>query len=185
MKAFITGLILGICVVPVLLYLYFLSGRAPVAAPDRPLPLEAFFAQTALHARMDREMPKSVPLAANEGTFLAGAQVYKYYCNGCHGMLGRPESPVAKGMSPHPPQLLEPGSMVTDDPPGESYWKVRNGIRLSGMPGFQASLSEEQMWQVSILLANADKVSDAVKQELTFTPPPPLPPPAPAAPAKK
>ena len=75
--------------------------------------------------------------------------------------------------------------MVTDDPPGESYWKVRNGIRLSGMPSFQASLSEEQMWQVSILLANADKVSDAVKQELTFTPPPPPPPPAPAAPAKK
>jgi len=169
----------------VLLFLYILSGRAPVAAPDRPLPLEEFIARTALHARINREMPKGVPLAVNEATILAGAQVYKRYCGGCHGMLGQPESPVAKGMSPHPPQLLEPDSMVTDDPPGESYWKVRNGIRLSGMPSFQASLSEEQMWQVSILLANADKVSDAVKQELTFTPPPPPPPPAPAAPAKK
>ncbi|MGA2630098.1 MAG: cytochrome c [Terriglobia bacterium] len=182
MKTFITGLIFGICLVPVLLFLYILSGRAPVAAPDRPLPLEEFIARTALHARMNREMPKTVPLAASEATILAGAQVYKRYCGGCHGMLGRPESPGAKGMSPHPPQLLEPDSMVTDDPPGESYWKVRNGIRLSGMPSFQASLSEEQMRQVSILLANADKVSDAVKQELTFTPPPP---PAPAAPAKK
>jgi thiosulfate dehydrogenase len=184
-KTFITGLIFGILLAPVLLYLYFLSGRAPVTAPDQPLPLEAFFAGTALHARMNREMPKTVPLAANDATLLAGAQVYKRYCGGCHGMLGRPESPGAKGMSPHPPQLLEPNSMVTDDPPGESYWKVRNGIRLSGMPSFQASLTEEQMWQVSILLANADKVSDAVKQELTFTPPLPPPPLAPAAPAKK
>ena len=182
MKRFITGLILGIFLVPVLLFLYILSGRAPVAAPDRPLPLEEFIARTALHTRMNREMPKSVPLAANEATILAGAEVYKHYCGGCHGMLGRPESPSAMGMSPHPPQLLEPASMVTDDPPGESYWKVKNGIRLSGMPAFQASLSEEQMWQVSILLANADKLSDAAKRELTFAPPPP---PAPAAPVKK
>jgi mono/diheme cytochrome c family protein len=44
---------------------------------------------------------------------------------------------------------------VTDDPAGETYWKVENGIRLSGMPGFKGALTDQQMWQVSILLANA------------------------------
>ena len=48
--------------------------------------------------------------------------------------------------------------MVTDDPPGESYWKVSNGIRMTGMPSFHESLSDTQMWQVSLLLANADKL---------------------------
>jgi thiosulfate dehydrogenase len=48
--------------------------------------------------------------------------------------------------------------MVTDDPAGETYWKVSNGIRMTGMPSFHQSLSETQMWQVSLLLANADKV---------------------------
>jgi thiosulfate dehydrogenase len=46
---------------------------------------------------------------------------------------------------------------VTDDPPGETYWKVANGIRLTGMPAFKDMLTDNQMWQVSLLLANADK----------------------------
>ncbi len=46
---------------------------------------------------------------------------------------------------------------VTDDPPGETYWKVANGIRLTGMPAFKDVLTETEIWQVSLLLANADK----------------------------
>jgi hypothetical protein len=34
------------------------------------------------------------------------------------------------------------------------------------MPAFKNSLSETEMWQVSLLLANANKISDAVKLEL-------------------
>jgi len=56
---------------------------------------------------------------------------------------------------------------VTDDEPGETYWKVANGIRLTGMPAFKQSLSDTQMWQVSLLLANANKIPDSVKQALT------------------
>jgi len=56
--------------------------------------------------------------------------------------------------------------MVTDDPVGESFWKVKNGIRLSGMPGFRESLSETQMWQVSALLAKADQLPPEVSAKL-------------------
>jgi mono/diheme cytochrome c family protein len=64
---------------------------------------------------------------------------------------------------------------VSDDPVGETYWKVRNGIRLSGMPSFDTLLNETQMWQVSVLLANADKplpanVIDTVKPGAAPTP---------------
>ena len=65
-------------------------------------------------------------------------------------------------MFPDAPQLLQKhhnGDVVgvSDDPPGETYWKVYNGIRLTGMPAFKTQLSETEMWQVSLLLANADK----------------------------
>lgn len=91
------------------------------------------------------------------------------------------QSAIAKGMFPKPPHLFR-GKGVTDDPPGETYWKVANGIRLTGMPGFKANLSDTQMWQVSLLLANADKISDAVKQQLA---PPQMPAPMePQSPAK-
>jgi len=50
--------------------------------------------------------------------------------------------------------------MVTDDTPGKTFWKAKNGIRLTGMPSFGASLSSEQMWQVSLLLANTNKLQE-------------------------
>jgi mono/diheme cytochrome c family protein len=46
---------------------------------------------------------------------------------------------------------------VSDDEAGETYWKVANGIRLTGMPAFSKVLSDTEMWQVSLLLKNADK----------------------------
>jgi thiosulfate dehydrogenase len=55
---------------------------------------------------------------------------------------------------------------VTEDEPGETYWKIFNGIRLSGMPGFSKSLTENQMWQIAILLANADKLPPSAKAAL-------------------
>ena len=64
------------------------------------------------------------------------------------------------GMFPKPPQLLQ-GHCVTDGPVGETSWKVKNGIRMTGMPAFVQSLSERQLWQVSLLPAQADKLPEA------------------------
>jgi mono/diheme cytochrome c family protein len=59
---------------------------------------------------------------------------------------------------------------VSDDPPGETYWKVANGIRLSGMPSYNQVLSDTEMWQVSVLLANADKPLPPAALELLKAP---------------
>jgi mono/diheme cytochrome c family protein len=71
-------------------------------------------------------------------------------------------------MFPAPPHLFR-GMGVTDDEPWETYWKVENGIRLTGMPGFKGRLSETQIWQVTVLVKNADKISDAAKAALLGT----------------
>ena len=163
---FVLGLIFGIILVPVVVVLYLLSGRAPVAASDPPMPFEKLIAKTALSAAIKKGMPTTVPMQANEATLLAGARVYREDCAMCHGRLNQPAPILAKGMSPRPPQLLQKEDMVTDDPPGKIYWQAKNGIRLTGMPGFKASLSEDQLWQVSIFLANADKLPASVQQEL-------------------
>jgi hypothetical protein len=80
---------------------------------------------------------------------------------------GKPPTPQAKGMFPKPPQLFKSDEMVTDDPPGVTFWKAANGIRLTGMPGFASSLSNMQLWQVSVLLAHADKLPPSVTARLT------------------
>ncbi len=168
MKSFIFGVVLGLLLVPFGGYLYIKSGSMPVATSDSPLPLEKFMAKTALRARIGKEYPRSVPIQPTEDNMVAGARIYREDCAFCHGLPQQPEPDAAKGMFPHPPQLFDPNHMVTDDPPGVTFWKAKNGIRLTGMPGFHARLSDNQMWQVSLLLANADKAPPAAMQELAM-----------------
>jgi len=175
---FLVGLLLGLLIVPFGLYMYLTGGSAPVAASDSDMPFENYFAHKALDARIAKDMPKPGPVASTEANYLAGADLYKQHCAVCHGLPLSPKTAIATGMYPHPPVLLE-GKGVTDDEPGESYWKIFNGIRLSGMPGFSKSLTETQMWQIALLIANADKLPASAKAALVAPPAPSLP----AAPA--
>jgi mono/diheme cytochrome c family protein len=160
MKGFILGLIIGLAAVPLAAFFYFRSGHPPVAVADAPFPLERQIGRGPLHARIAREMPARAPLSPSETNLMIGAQIYRQQCAACHGLYGRP-SDFAAHMYPRAPQLWAPHGNgvvgVSDDPPGETYWKVKNGIRLTGMPAFDQVLNETQMWQVTILLANADK----------------------------
>ncbi len=165
MRKFLIGLILGLIAVPAGVYFYFSTGIAPVATSAPPMPFEKTLAKMTQHARMDKEMPKSVPITADEAAFVAGAQIYKDHCAVCHGLPGQAQTAIAQGMFPKPPKLMD-GTGVTDDPPAESYWKVAGGIRMTGMPGFEKTLSTTQMWQVSLLVANADKLPKAAKDIL-------------------
>jgi thiosulfate dehydrogenase len=157
---FLFGLILGLLILPVAAFIYFKAGHPPVAVADPPFWLERELAHTPLHARIDKEMPQSAPIEPSDTNLETGAHIYRQQCAACHGLYGRPSS-FAKTMYPDAPQLWEPhpdGVVgVSDDPVGETYWKVKNGIRLSGMPSFNKVLNETQMWQVSLLLSRADQ----------------------------
>ena len=120
----------------------------------------------ALHAAVRKHAPKNSPVPADEANLAAGARVYRSSCAVCHGLPEQPVTPIARGLFPKPPALFE-GKGVTDDPPGETYWKAANGIRLTGMPGFKGALSDTELWQVSLLLAHADKLSPSVRKILS------------------
>jgi mono/diheme cytochrome c family protein len=169
MGKFLAGLILGLIIIPVCVLVYFVSGMVPVATSAQAMPFEKQMARIGLNAHVEKEAPKSAPFQPAEDDYVEGAKIFRSDCAVCHGLPNQQQTPVAKGMFPHPPQLWR-GNGVTDDPPGETFWKVENGIRLTGMPGYSQSLSQKQLWQVSFLLANADKLSDAVKQELAQPP---------------
>lgn len=188
MKKFILGIIVAVVAIAAGVYFYFATGRAPVATSAQPMPFETLLAKKALHARIDKEMPRTVPIAADDANYAGGAQVYRENCAVCHGLPGQPQTAIAAGEFPSPPQLFH-GKGVTDDPAGETYWKVDNGIRMTGMPGFGKSLSTTQMWQVSLLLANADKLPASVQQTmaapLQAAPAPPATPTTPAPAPKR
>jgi thiosulfate dehydrogenase len=156
--AFLLGLIIGLIIIPATVYGYFRFGYAPVATGAPAMPFEKRFAKMGLHGRMDKEYPRTAPIQGTPENYMAGVHIYREHCAVCHGVAGQAASSVAKGMYPKPPQLTDPKHGVTDDPAGETYWKVSNGIRMTGMPSFHQSLSQTQMWQVSLMLANVDKL---------------------------
>lgn len=165
MKKFILGFATAPALIALLGFGYVALGLAPVATVSAPLPFEKLITGIALDARVNREAPKSSPIVTSDEVYAAGAVLYRNNCAVCHGLPGRDPTAIAKGEFPKPPQLFK-GKGVTDDPAGVTYWKVANGIRLTGMPGYSSSLSNDQMWQVSLLLAGADKLPTNVLNTL-------------------
>jgi thiosulfate dehydrogenase len=186
MGRFIVGLIIGIILVPLGVLAWFRWGNPPVAVADHPLLFEKQITSVPLQARIDREMVKTPPLQPTDDNLIAGARIYSDNCAFCHGVKGK-NSDFGAHMFPGAPQLWRKhphGDVVgvSDDPPGETYWKVENGIRLTGMPAFNRMLSNQQMWQVTLLLANANKPLPAAAETMVSLPP--ANPPEAAAPAK-
>jgi thiosulfate dehydrogenase len=178
MGRFVLGMILGIVLVPFVTLVYLEYGKVPVAVSDPALPYERHIVHMLLNARIEKERPGThmEPDAAN---LTAGARIYVARCSVCHGLHSRP-SALGAHMYPDAPQLLEQHSNnpdivgVSDDPVGETYWKVENGIRLTGMPSFETQLNSTEMWQVSLFLANANKpMPSAVIDTLNGAPSPP------------
>jgi thiosulfate dehydrogenase len=156
----IVSFVAGVLLLPLGIYVYIAFGNPPVATADKPFPLESKIVKVPLRARIEREMPAGSPIPSNDANLSAGAGIYEDKCEVCHGTRVEP-SGIGKTMFPTAPQLWvkhRNGVVgVSDDPVGETYWKVKNGVRLTGMPAYGKMLSETQMWQVSLLLSMADK----------------------------
>ena len=169
------GFLLGVAAVVGGLFAYLKFGPLPVAVADAPLPFEKQIVKLPLNARIDRET-KTAPFGISEDVFESGAHVYRAQCASCHGTPSH-DVAFATHMFPSAPQLWKAhGSHgvvgVSDDEAGETYWKVANGIRLSGMPSYSRVLSDAQMWQVSLLLKNADKELPAPVSRILNSPAP-------------
>lgn len=164
-RGLVLGIVLGILLAAGAIFFYFATGTAPVATTAPEMPFEHKMAHMALNAYLQKLPHPDPQVPADEKNYLAGADVYKHNCAVCHGLPGGSKTAIAEGMAPKPPQLFEDMG-VTDDQPWETYWKVENGIRMSGMPGFKGRLTEPQIWQVTVMLKNGDKLPPVVTTAL-------------------
>jgi mono/diheme cytochrome c family protein len=75
----------------------------------------------------------------------AGGALYREHCVQCHGAPGVGPQAVALGLTPAPNNLVPSGR---DWRPGEVFWVVKHGIKMSGMPAWIHRLSDEEIWHV-------------------------------------
>ena len=141
---------------------YFIAsaGLIPANADAKPPALENWIARKALNAAIVRQMSKGEnPVALNDQNLIAGIKLYAVDCAICHGAADGKASDVAKGLYQRAPQLASHG--VEDDEDGENYWKVYHGIRMTGMPAYHGSLTEDEIWKVVLFLKNMNALSGA------------------------
>lgn len=168
----IAGALIGaLLLAPLGIYLLARLGAIAMATTAKPLPLEATIAHTALSASLGNASQLKDPLDVTESNLLSGAHLYSSNCAVCHGIPNQSKTAIAAGEFPPPPQLFQPDGMVADDPQGTTYWKITNGIRLSGMPGFANTLSDTERWQLAQLLANAKTLPPSAQAALAFDQP--------------
>jgi mono/diheme cytochrome c family protein len=141
----------------------------PANADGKPSALETWAAHTSLRATLEREAPKGPnPVALTDANLTAGLRLYAKNCMVCHGASDGQASAIAAGLYQEPPQLAMDG--VEDDPEGISYWKIKHGIRLTGMPSYSASLDDTQIWQVALFLKHMDSLPPSVQRIWVKTP---------------
>ncbi len=166
MRNFYIGMLCGALTLIAAALLFLVSGFMLVATKSPALPMEKTLSQWALRAALRGERDRLSPLPADIENILAGARIYSRQCSICHGLPAQEISAIAKGMFPPAPQFFSKQDEVTDDPPSQIHWFIKNGIRLTGMPGFVDSLSESEIWQVSMFLHRTDDLPVAVKDFL-------------------
>jgi len=164
-KRILFGFVLAFVLIAIGGYFFITTGHMPMATSAGALPFEETVAKMALRASYRDSVNLKDPLPLNDDNLKAGADVYNGNCAMCHGALDQKRPDLATAMFPHAPELLK-GTGVTDDPEGVTYWKVTNGIRMTGMPGFDKVLDEKHRWQVTMLLAHADKLTPAARKQL-------------------
>jgi thiosulfate dehydrogenase len=161
-KSFAFGVFATIVVALLCGYIALRVGLVPANADANPGPLETWAAGTSLDATLRRDAPKGAdPVPLTDDNLIAGIDLYGRHCALCHGTANgdASASPVAKGLHPRPPQLATNG--VEDDPEGLSYWKIRHGIRWTGMPSWKGTLSDQQIWTLALFLKHMDKLPPA------------------------
>ena len=93
-----------------------------------------------------------------------GAELYGNLCAGCHLAPHMKKTDLSKGLYPRPPQL----AYGTDLTPGQEFWILKHGIKLTAMPSWGRTHSDEELWAIVAFLKKMPDL-DAAQYQAAVT----------------
>ncbi|HSM95042.1 MAG TPA: cytochrome c [Rhizomicrobium sp.] len=96
-----------------------------------------------------------VPALADPHRIADGAADYDAMCTACHLAPGMAENEMRPGMNPKPPLLWK----MRDEDPREQFWTIKHGIRMSGMPAWGVTHSDDEIWNMVAFLQKLPSLS--------------------------
>lgn len=70
---------------------------------------------------------------------------YREMCVGCHGGPGLSRDEIGQGLYPMAPTLAKSAKELS---PSELFWITKNGIKMTGMPAFGRTHSDDKIWAI-------------------------------------
>lgn len=141
------------------------GGLVDFSASKPPGRIEQRLATFALDRSIERHAPKGAnPLGRSPAAVAAGLALFRTHCVTCHGGPGVDPTEAGASLNPPAPGLTLARIQARSD--GELQWIVSNGIRMTGMPAFGASRSEEEVWQIVAALRRLPRLSPGERRVL-------------------
>jgi mono/diheme cytochrome c family protein len=111
----------------------------------------------------------AVPALDDPAKIGMGLGHYREMCVECHGAPGVPIGVVGRGLNPAPPELTEAAG---DWKPNELFWITKNGVRMSGMPAWGVTHSDEAIWAIVAFVQRLPTMTPAQYRALNREAPP-------------
>ena len=140
---------LALLVVVVGLVVMF-SGVINVGATNPHSPLTQLVLSTTMDNSV-RHYAKGIkaPSLNDPDMVMEGFRHYREICVGCHLAPGVESSEIRKGLMPEPPKLQE---AVEEWKPNELFWVIKNGVKMTGMPAWGPTHSDQKIWAIVAFL---------------------------------
>jgi mono/diheme cytochrome c family protein len=104
-----------------------------------------------------------VPPLVNPQMVMMGFRHYREMCMGCHLAPGIQNSEIRQGLIPRPPKLQQAARRWT---PAELFWIVKNGVRMTAMPAWGATHSDDKLWAIVAFLKKLPDMTAAQYQQM-------------------
>lgn len=131
--------------------------RHGLSARAEPSGLETAVALRLRHLSIPADQrARTNPLQATAGNVRDGMEHFADHCALCHANTGAGDTPIGRGLYPHPPILREARTQSLTD--GEMFSIIQNGIRFTGMPAFgDSEHTEEDSWKCVLFIRHLPK----------------------------
>jgi mono/diheme cytochrome c family protein len=80
-----------------------------------------------------------------------GFKNYHAMCQLCHGAPGYSRTEISQGLYPSPPELTSEDVVKQRNNP-QLYWVIKNGIKMTGMPAFGQTHSEDELLGIVVFV---------------------------------
>lgn len=91
---------------------------------------------------------------------------YREMCVTCHGAPGIKRSEIGQGLYPHPPNLAHSAKEM---PASQLFWITKNGIKLTGMPSFGKTHSDQKIWDIVAFMKQLPHMTSAQYSKMNKT----------------